>query len=330
MKKNRMGFVSLMFALSLVACGGTNAGNPAGVTCKHANTEFKFNEATSKHYEVCKDCGEKVNDKESACSKKADPSKTDVASTCQKKGKKFYKCDKCGHAWEEEQALGNHTMVDDATKQGKAATCTEDGTKFQKCSVCGGEEKEVADPTKKATGHNNSTPEVIAKTSTRSETSYFKCSTCGDVTVRVSSLSYTAVEGTAKAYTGEPDAMKLSANGNYVTYVFDMSADVANVQVALYGRISSGNDNYGIINGGEANIEVKVNDTVVEITNDKTCGDMGIPSDGVSAAQAFLGGTTSLKAGLNTITYKRTGSYNMHLVGLDFVYQGNAKPRNIN
>ena len=97
---------------------------------------------------------------------------TVTEATCEKDGKRVYKCTICGNTYSETiKATGHHFSLVNTVE----ATCTTDGKKTYKCSDCGKTKSEVI----KATGHNYKCT-VTEATCDKDGKKVYKCSKCGD------------------------------------------------------------------------------------------------------------------------------------------------------
>ena len=156
---------------------------------------------------------------------------------------------------------------------------------------------------------------------------------CGKKDIAWSVTKYTAKElgsGDSANYDVEP--AKLGKNGTILTYEFTLEKAISG-KLYVRGWVdhyedSNNNKNKGFYPGGsdghsgtDANIEVYVGETKVDITNKKSYAEMGVKAGENEAAAALCEiGAVSLAAGKNTITIKRLGSYTLsmydfHVIG---------------
>lgn len=317
MKRKILPILSLMAAMTLVACGG-NADKSAAK--KSNGTTTKSTAPTSRHTHTY------------ASEWSHDENQHWHAATCNDG-------ESCATA---KGSAGDHEFVevaDDA--RNVAATCSVDGVRVEKCSVCNYER--LVNLGKDFNAHEfyeNKIEEHSSTSLTDGTSSYYiqECKNCHKQDVVIDALDYTKLEGSRKNDVPAVDGMslKLGANGNYAEYEFDLEGTLTDGTVALFGCVdhfadSNNNGDRGYKDGKlsdvEYNIEVYVNDetTPVTITNTKTYKEMGMTARDESDTTGFSTfalcelGAANLVKGHNKITYKRTDSYNLNVTEIHFV-----------
>lgn len=238
----------------------------------------------------------------------------------------------CGHDVRGDEA--EHEFVKDTTLS-VDATCAKAGKLVEKCA-CGATRETVipADANHHTWGTASKT---VAKSDTTSQYEIKECTTCHSIALAVKANSYLTIDGSLKSVPEGDTTIKLSKNGNYVTYTFELDQAFQNAQVYLYGWIDyfeDGQNNNHLkghkVNGADT-FELKVGDTAVEVTDERTFVDMGMTNSGEDDGSGHnrgtftmcpLGGTASLATGSNTITYTRKGSYNLNVEAFYFIVAG--------
>lgn len=217
-----------------------------------------------------------------------------------------------------------HTHVWNAGTVTTQPTCENEGIKTFTCNGCE-ETKTEAVP---ALGHTWGTP--VSHPSDDTNYNVRTCSVCQKKDIYFSAMDYINLVGNLKNDSKAPaNSLKLNGNGDYVEYRF--SLDVAFTgKIYLYGAVdywkdgSNNNDQRGFTSrkSGEGfNIEVKINDTLVTITNTKTYEAMGMTAgeNGYGSLTMCELGAAALVADVNTITYTRTESYNLNITEIHFI-----------
>lgn len=230
----------------------------------------------------------------------------------------------CGHTTQKDSTAA-HTFVKDA-EASKDATCKADGVLVEKCSVCNYVKRTVLP----AGEHNWG---AAAETKKEGDTTYKvqKCATCGTDDLFFKANDHTELKGTIKTVTD--DTVKLSAKGDYTVYKFTVTKAFTG-KLFLYGwvdHIGDSTDNTGKSmfsgknnNNETPNFEFSINGQVVEVTNRKTYGEMGLKeyksdNDYMSTTEMCEVGACSFAAGELTIKYERTESYNLNVDSFHFV-----------
>ena len=326
MKRKILPILSLMAAMTLVACGG-NPDKSGAKTSKGGTTQTS-KAPTSRHTHTY------------AQEWSHDENQHWHAATCNDG-------ESCATA---KGSLGDHEFVavpDD--ERNVVATCSTEGVRVEKCSVCNYER--LVNLGKDFNAHEfyeNKIEEHKSTSLTDGASSYYiqECKNCHEQDVVIDALDYTKLEGTRKNDVPAVDGMslKLGANGNYAEYEFDLEGTLTDGTVALFGCVdhfadSNNNGDRGYKDGKlsdvEYNIEVYVNDetTPVTITNTKSYKEMGMTARDESDTTGFSTfalcelGAANLVKGHNKITYKRTDSYNLNVTEIHFVGKYKAEPK---
>ena len=280
----------LFASLALTACGGGNGGGTSKVSStKHTHSWGDWTETTP--------------------------------ATCETKGSKERVC-ACGEKQTQEIAALNHDW-DEGTIT-TPATCSTPGVKTFKCkrAGCNAEKREEI----KADHVWDAGTPVEGKDSEAAYTIY-TCTACN----KAKKIEFAAKQGEGKAtISGSlkndstyPDYMKLGTNGDSISYSF-YSQVGGNAKVYQRGVMDywhdGNNENqarnyYSGKNSTDGNFEFTVNGNVVDYSwsRDFTYEDMlpGEYTGTYSPLGDALIGDCVINAGDNTITYKRTESYNM-------------------
>lgn len=203
-------------------------------------------------------------------------------------------------------------------------TCDVEGVKLFACSGC----EETKTESVPALGHTWGAP--VANPSDDTDYNVRSCSVCLKKDIYFNAMDYVVLEGTMKSDANAPaNSLKLNSNGNYVEYRFSLDAAFTG-KIYLYGAVdywkdgSNNNDQRGFTSrkSGEGfNIEVKINDTLVTITNTKTYEAMGMTAGENSYGSLTMCelGAAALVAGPNTIRYSRIESYNLNITEIHFI-----------
>ena len=153
----------------------------------------------------------------------------------------------------------------------------------------------------------------------------FTCTVCNTAKKIefVAKNSKATVDGSLKSDSQFPDYLKLSSNGNSVSYVFNSTVS-GNAVIYMRGVMDywhdGNNENqarnfFSGKNSQDGNFELKVNDAVVDYSDTKnlTYEDM-LPGE-AQGSYSPLGdakvGACEIVSGQNTVVFKRTESYNM-------------------
>ena len=201
------------------------------------------------------------------------------------------------------------------------ATCGYDGQGGSSTGGnTGGEEEHTHTWTNESTHANQGESEFVIK----------KCD-CGQRAVVVDALKYTSSGTDSSKPFGNSDSagatFKMKNNGNWAEYKFTAGYGMQNAEVYFYGYVdhyddSNNNKDKGFYVNNNVNIELTLNEATLSIGNHQTYAEMGM-AKGENGNGAFtlcsLGTITSLSAGLNTLRYKRLGSYNLNITEIWFV-----------
>lgn len=241
-----------------------------------------------------------------------------VAPTCEGKGKAERTCE-CGDKQEKDLDAKGHTWGDGVVT--KEATCSVPGEKTFTCSVCGATKKEEI-----KADHVWGAAEVLAGGEGEVDLNQFTCTICSAKKIEFVAKQATGkatVDGSLKSDSQFPDYLKLSSNGNSVTYKFNYATAGA-ATIYMRGVMDywhdGNNENqarnfFSGKNSSDGNFELKVNDAAVDYSwsRDITYEDM-LPGE-AQGSYSPLGdakvGACNIVAGANTIVFKRTESYNM-------------------
>ena len=278
----------LFASLALTACGGGNGGGTSKVSStKHTHSWGDWTEIK--------------------------------AATCEEKGSKERTC-ACGEKQTQEIAALDHDW-DEGTIT-TPATCSTPGVKTYTCSRC---KKTKTEEFKADHVWDAGTP-VQGKDDEAAYTIY-TCTVCN----KAKKIEFAAkqaegkatISGSLKADSTYPDYMKLGTNGDSITYSFyvELSGNAVIYQRGVMDYWHDDNNNnhernyYSGKNSTDGNFELKVNDEVVDYSWSKTVSYEDMLPGEYTGTYSPLGdakiGNCALKAGDNTITYKRTESYNM-------------------
>ena len=286
MKKKFFATLVLFASLALTACGG-GTNQSKDVSTKH-NHDF----------------GDVVTVKE---------------ATCEEAGETKQVCKICGYEKTGTiKALGHDYDAGVITKE---ATCSVPGEKTFTCSRC---HKTTKEEIKADHVWGEATP--VAGAESEVDYNMFTCTVCGAKKIEFAAKQASGkstIVGSLKDDSSYPDYMKLGTNGNSVTYALN-STVAGNAKIYQRGVMDywhdGNNENqarnyYSGKNSTDGNFELKVNDNVVDYSwsRDVTYEDMlpGEAQGSYSPLGDALIGECSIVAGPNTITYKRTESYNM-------------------
>ena len=231
----------------------------------------------------------------------------------------------CEHTTQKGSAAAHD--FEEVAGESKAATCQEEGKKVEKCKICNYKKETKLAKTAHAWGAESATVKPEGKSGYKTK----ECTTCHTKDLVLDALSWTKIEGSNKDSSGA--TLKFSSNGNYAEYEFTVPAAMSNVTIGLWGWVdywkdgSTNNDQRGFFSrksGEGANVEVKLGDTAVEITNHGTYEEMGLP-DGEGSNSGFglceMGTVASIPAGDLKVTYTRLESYNLNITEIHFLYK---------
>ena len=355
MKRKFLTMTALFVAMSLTACGGSTASSSGSAkssktpTSNHthtAATDAKWQSDATYHWKDCKDNdGGKVDRANHTFVE--DTSKQGRAATCAQAGVKYEKCSVCGYEKETEVAKLEHTWNDGVS----TGNCGEAGKTTYTCTACGETKEEVS-------GYIQHAWTVTGKVDAGNgglEYSLVRCSKCNKDGLMVAvknedGTNNMTVTGTPK--TAPEGCVKLGANGDSMTAVINL-ASAKTGKLYIRGSMdywytsSNQNEQKGIFNGksgGGADKENNKANFTMEVGPDEssleevtiTCDHDLLYKDFLPREVGFsdvsgtdwsqIGdvevGDVSLAAGLNTIRFTRTDSYNIAVH--DFVVAFNA------
>ena len=297
MKKNFLAALALFFSMTLVVACNTpsNESTPAEEPASSVPAEKSSTKHTHKY-------GEWTITKE---------------ATCEGKGEQERVCD-CGEKQTKEiDALG-HDWNDGVVTT--AATCSTPGVMTFTCNRCQATKTE-------AIKADHVWGEATPVTGGDGEVDYnlFTCTVCNTAKKIefVAKNSKATVNGSLKSDSQFPDYLKLSNNGDSVSYVFNSTVS-GNAVIYMRGVMDywhdGNNENqarnfFSGKNSQDGNFELKVNDAVVDYSDTKnlTYEDM-LPGE-AQGSYSPLGdakvGACEIVSGQNTVVFKRTESYNM-------------------
>ena len=253
-----------------------------------------------------------------------------IEPTCNESGLSRRYCSKCGVSDEVYlDALGH----DFATISYQASTCTENGYTVLECTRCH-EIIEYQLPTSdhRWTGYENYYYGYDGAVSYTTDT----CIDCGATKIAIKAMdgNYygTFKTGLAQDY----GYVKFKSNGDNISYTFDYPTNAYGTlyQHAIYDQNPGSYDGYSYRSGNstyEYNFRMTLNDNDIDLNHSSSIsyGEFlnngeeipGVSYNGYSLAANCLIGEVSLKQGLNTLTYTRTGSYCLWFDYLIFVVQ---------
>ena len=291
--------IAVFFALALTACQPANKPNEDGKSEEAPTSEAVSVESNHKH---------KYGDW------------TQVkAPTCEEKGEQERVC-ACGDKQTKEiDALGHTWNNGEITKQ---ATCSVPGEKTFTCTVCGATKKEEI-----KADHVWGEPTAVPGADSEAAYNLFTCTVCNtakkiEIAAKQAEGKST-ISGSLKSDSQFPDYLKLSSNGNSVTYTFT-STVAGNAKIYMRGVMDywhdGNNENqarnfFSGKNSSDGNFELKVNDVAVDYSwsKDITYEDMlpGEAQGSYSALGDAKVGACEIVSGPNTVVFKRVDSYNM-------------------
>ena len=240
-------------------------------------------------------------------------------ATCEGKGQQERVC-ACGDKQTKDIDPVGHTWNNgEITKQ---ATCSVPGEKTFTCTVCGATKKEEI-----KADHVWGEPTAVPGADSEAAYNLFTCTVCNtakkiEIAAKQAEGKST-ISGSLKSDSQFPDYLKLSSNGNSVTYTFT-STVAGNAKVYMRGVMDywhdGNNENqarnfFSGKNSSDGNFELKVNDVAVDYSwsKDITYEDMlpGEAQGSYSPLGDALVGDCAIVSGPNTLVFKRTESYNM-------------------
>ena len=299
MKRKFFSTIAVFFALALTACAqpaqrsNNNASNEqdaSETSAVESNHKHKYGEWTVVTPATCE--GKGVQERVCEC---GDKQTKDI--------------DPLGHDWDE----GTIT---------KAATCSVPGEKTFTCKRCQATKKEEI-----KADHVWDAGVDVEGEATEAAYKLFTCTVCNtakkiEIAAKQASGKST-ISGSLKSDSQFPDYLKLSSNGNNVTYTFN-STVAGNAKVYMRGVMDywhdGNNENqarnfFSGKNSQDGNFELKVNDVAVDYSwsKDLTYEDMlpGEAQGSYSPLGDALVGDCAIVSGVNTLVFKRTESYNM-------------------
>ena len=268
----------------------------------------------------------------------ADDGKQDVAATCSAEGVKYEKCSICGETRETKVSKKDHTWGEWVADNN--AVCGAAGKEQRECSVCHTKEERSVGYIQ----HNWEVQSTVAAADGGLEYNLVKCSKCQKNGLMVAvkkddGTNNMTVTGSPK--TAPEGCVKLGANGDSMTAVIKLAAAKSG-KLYIRGSMdywytsSNQNEQKGIFNGksgggadmenNKANFTMEVGpdaDNLTEVTitsshdllyKDYLPEEVGF-SDVSGTDWSQIGdievGNVSLAAGLNTIRFTRTDSYNI-------------------
>ena len=290
MKKGFFATLVLFASLALTACGGGNgasSGNANKSSSKHTHSWGEWTQVTAPTCEAkgskersCA-CGEKQTQEVNALDHDWGEGQITTPATCSTPGVRTYTCSRCQKT-KTEEIKADHVWGEGTPVQGKES---EAAYTIYTCTVCNAAKK----------------IEVVAKQAEGKST----------------------IDGSLKSDSTYPDYMKLNANGNSVTYSFhtDIGGNAKIYQRGVMDYWHDGNNEnqdrnyFSGKNSTDGNFELTVNGSVVDYSwsKDLKYEDMlpGEYTGTYSPLGDALIGNCVINAGDNTVTYKRTESYNM-------------------
>ena len=243
-----------------------------------------------------------------------------VAPTCTEKGSQERVCE-CGDKQTKDiDALGHDWDEGEVTK---AATCSVPGEKTFHCKRAGCTATKVEEI---KADHVWGEAVVLAGGEGQVDLNEFTCTVCSKKKIEFAAKQgsgKSVVDGSLKSDSQFPDYLKLSSNGNSVTYTFNYATAGA-ATIYMRGVMDywhdGNNENqarnfFSGKNSQDGNFELKVNDAAVDYSwsKDITYEDM-LPGE-AQGSYSPLGdakvGSCNIVAGANTVVFKRTESYNM-------------------
>ena len=338
MKKRIFATIALFTSLALVACGGSKKCDKhswgAWETTKEATCTVA-GEQTRK----CKVCGEKETKEIAAAHKYGDWTEV-TPSTCQVAGKEKRVCTICQHEEERDLQLAEHTW-DAGVASGD---CGSAGTVTYTCTVCQTTKQETSGYIQ----HSWVKTGEVAAADGGLAYELVQCSKChkDGLVVMVKNADGTdnmTVTGSPK--TSPTGTVKLGGANDYIQGVIKLDAAKTG-KLFMRGSMdywytsNNQNEQKGIFNGksgggadmenNKANFKMEVGpsaDALEEVTI--TCDHSLLYKDFLPEEPGFTGvadtdwsqigdveiGNVSLQAGLNTLRFTRTDSYNMAIAG---------------
>ena len=350
MKTKILPMLALFVSLALTACGSTtdksnapassgtkpNSSGSAAHVHTFDTTKWESDATYHWHPATCEHTTQKGDRAAHTLEDYTDATHVNKAATCKEEGVKYEKCSVCGYIKETKLNKLDHTW-DAGVSTGN---CGEAGKTTYTCTVCGETKEEVS-------GYIQHAWEVTGKVDAGDgglEYNLVKCTKCQKEGLMVAvkkadGTNNMTVTGSPK--TAPEGCVKLGANGDSMTAVIKLAAAKTG-KLFIRGSMdywytsSNQNEQKGIFNGksgggadkenNKANFKMEVGvdaDHLEEVTI--TCDHDLLYSDFLPAEPGFTGvadtdwsqigdievGNVSLAAGLNTIKFTRTDSYNI-------------------
>ena len=315
MKTKILPVLSLLAAMTLVACGGGKNDPSKG--------------------------GNKSNTTQKSSTSKSSAHKHTYGDTYQSDAEGHWKMTTCTEHEPQAGPKEEHTFVEDKTDpEYVAPTCKTAGVKVEKCSVCGYKKKtDVAASYQyhnfgaRAWTHTTVTADNFSATS---ESMVKTCATCNVKDLIVNALDMTATGSTSSDpyanKVADNTRLKFNKNGNYADYTFE-SDEEFDAMLYLYGVVDYWKDTYNNERKGffanssgngasTANIKVTMNNVDMTIANKATYEEMGIPDatgEPLDSSVVYSGfglaevGLLHVNKGTNVLRYERRASYNMDI-----------------
>lgn len=349
MKRKLLTTVTLFAALALTACGGNGGEGGNKTTSKtktstsahvHTFDETRWESNATQHWHpaTCEHTTQKGSAAAHTLEDYSDATHVNKAASCSEAGVKYEKCSVCGYIKETTLNKLDHQW-DAGVSSGN---CGEAGKTVYTCSVC----HETKEETNGYIQHAWTVTGKVDAGDGGLEYNLVKCSKCNKegLMVAVKNADGTnnmAVTGSPK--TAPEGCVKLGANGDTITAVIKLAAAKTG-KLYIRGSMdywyteSNQNEQKGIYNGkdggaankenGIANFTMEVgpdanNLTAVALTASKDLlykhffpeevGFSSVSGTDWSQIGDVEVGNVSLAAGLNTIKFTRTDSYNIAL-----------------
>ena len=299
MKTKFLSTIAVFFALALSACTPVSK----DANSEDNSEEAPVSEAVSVDSNHKHKYGEWVTVKEPTCTEKGSQERTCACGDKQTKD-----INPLDHTW-------------DAGVVTQAATCSVPGVKTFTCTRCGATKTEDI-----KADHVWGEAVVLAGGEGQVDLNEFTCTVCSKKKIEFvakQESGKSVVDGSLKSDSQFPDYLKLNSNGNSVTYTFNYATAGA-ATIYMRGVMDywhdGNNENqarnfFSGKNSQDGNFELKVNDAAVDYSwsRDITYEDM-LPGE-AQGSYSPLGdakvGSCNIVAGENTVTFKRTESYNM-------------------
>ena len=350
MKTKILPMLVLFVSLALTACGSTtdksnapassgtkpNSSGSAAHVHTFDTTKWESDATYHWHPATCEHTTQKGDRAAHTLEDYTDATHVNKAATCKEEGVKYEKCSVCGYIKETKLNKLDHTWNAGVS----TGNCGEAGKTTYTCTVCGETKEETS-------GYIQHAWEVTGKVDAGDgglEYNLVKCTKCQKEGLMVAvkkadGTNNMTVTGSPK--TAPEGCVKLGANNDTMTAVIKLAAAKTG-KLFIRGSMdywytsSNQNEQKGIFNGksgggadkenNKANFKMEVGvdaDHLEEVTI--TCDHDLLYSDFLPAEPGFTGvadtdwsqigdievGNVSLAAGLNTIKFTRTDSYNI-------------------